>query len=212
MPPGPRAGRPEARRPLPSRPAARSPRAPRRRSPPRSRPFRTPRTTTRCRSGAAAGLRRRPPPRPRSCSLPGRRARGRTPARDALRHAEPERELLVVAGRPHRDGDRLAADPDLERLLDRDEVVRLAALRQPEHPHSRGAVRRNRPVHAASVLSRIPRPPPRAGECRARTSRPAHRPCGGSPRAVRAPSPRGAGSAPRNERRASAPGRPLRRP
>ncbi len=37
--------------------------------------------------------------------------------------AEPERELLVVARRPHRHGDGLAADPDLERLLDRDDVA-----------------------------------------------------------------------------------------
>ena len=41
---------------------------------------------------------------------------------EALRHAEPERELLVVPRRPHRHRDRLAADPDLERLLDGDEI------------------------------------------------------------------------------------------
>src|SRR5665213_2346990 len=36
---------------------------------------------------------------------------------------EPHRELFVVARRAHRDRDRLATDPDLERLFDRDEVL-----------------------------------------------------------------------------------------
>src|SRR4051812_13757061 len=36
---------------------------------------------------------------------------------------EAERELLVVAGRAHRDGERRAVDADLERLLDRDAVL-----------------------------------------------------------------------------------------
>ena len=40
---------------------------------------------------------------------------------------EPERELLVVPGRPHRHRDRLAADPELERLLDGDDVPLVAA-------------------------------------------------------------------------------------
>ena len=34
-----------------------------------------------------------------------------------------ERELLVVTRRPHRHGERLAADADLERFLDRDTVA-----------------------------------------------------------------------------------------
>ena len=42
---------------------------------------------------------------------------------EALADREAERELLVVARRAHRHRDRLAADADLERLLDRDEVV-----------------------------------------------------------------------------------------
>ena len=47
---------------------------------------------------------------------------------ETFRHAESERELLVVPRRSHRDRDGLAADPDLERLLDRDEIaVGLAA-------------------------------------------------------------------------------------
>ena len=37
-----------------------------------------------------------------------------------------------MARRPHRDGDRAPADPDLERLLDSDLVLLLAALRQPD--------------------------------------------------------------------------------
>ena len=39
-----------------------------------------------------------------------------------LAEQEAERELLVVTGRAHRHGQRLAVDPDLERLLDRDDV------------------------------------------------------------------------------------------
>ena len=41
----------------------------------------------------------------------------------ALAVQEAERELLVVAGRPHRHDQRHAVDPDLERLFDRDIVV-----------------------------------------------------------------------------------------
>src|SRR5207249_10634210 len=41
----------------------------------------------------------------------------------ALGQAEAEGELLVVAGRAHGDRHRLAGDPDLERLLDRNLVV-----------------------------------------------------------------------------------------
>ena len=41
----------------------------------------------------------------------------------AFGEAEAERELLVVPRRPHRHGDRPPADPDLERLLDRDQVA-----------------------------------------------------------------------------------------
>ena len=48
---------------------------------------------------------------------------------DPLREKEAERELLVVPGRPHRDGDRRAVDPNLERLLDGDDVARTARLR-----------------------------------------------------------------------------------
>ena len=61
---------------------------------------------------------------------------------EPLRHAEPERELLVVARRPHRDGDRLSADADLERLLDGDEVVLSRALREPQRVDPARRVRR----------------------------------------------------------------------
>ena len=45
---------------------------------------------------------------------------------------EAESELLVVAGRPHGHRDRPAADPDLERLLDGDDVAGDAA----RNPHA----------------------------------------------------------------------------
>ena len=61
--------------------------------------------------------------------------------RKALGQAEAERELLVVPGSPHRDGDRLAADPDLERLLDGDDVLLLDSPRQPAHGRTSRAVR-----------------------------------------------------------------------
>ena len=41
----------------------------------------------------------------------------------ALPVEEAERELLVMARRPHGDRERAAVDTDLERLLDRDLVV-----------------------------------------------------------------------------------------
>ena len=110
--------------------------------PPRSRPSRRRRTTTRCRSAAGAARGRSRPPRPRPCSprdRPGARAEiGREP----LREAEPERELLVVPRRPHRDGDRLAADADLERLLDRDDVALASSRREPQRVDAARRVRR----------------------------------------------------------------------
>ena len=71
--------------------------------------------------------------------------------REALRQAEAERELLVVAGRAHGDGDWLSADADLERLLDGDEIVLLRALREPQGGDASCRVRR-RLGHAMSVL------------------------------------------------------------
>ena len=52
-----------------------------------------------------------------------RRAGVARPVDQALAVEEPERQLLVVAGRAHRHRQRLAVDPDLERLLDRDLVL-----------------------------------------------------------------------------------------
>src|SRR5581483_3155694 len=66
----------------------------------------------------------------------GRRRRRRDPLRDA----EAEGELLVVAGGPHRDGERLAGDPDLERLLDRDDVHVGPPARHPRQLDPGGAV------------------------------------------------------------------------
>ena len=60
---------------------------------------------------------------------------------EPLADREAERELLVVTGRPHRHRDRLAVDADLERLLDRDEVVLARACRQPRDANPRGRAR-----------------------------------------------------------------------
>jgi hypothetical protein len=43
--------------------------------------------------------------------------------REPFGEAEAEGELLVVSRRPHRHGDRLAVDADLERFLDCDGVA-----------------------------------------------------------------------------------------
>ena len=59
----------------------------------------------------------------------------------SLREAEAERELLVVPRRPHRHRHGRAADSDLERLLDRDDVSGLPA-RNPRHLHASRALRR----------------------------------------------------------------------
>src|SRR5262249_40379324 len=70
--------------------------------------------------------------------IEGRRGRRRS---DALGDAKAERELLVVARRPHRHGDGLAGYADLERLLDGDEVELAAAVRLPRHLQTDRAVR-----------------------------------------------------------------------
>ena len=69
---------------------------------------------------------------------------------EPFREREPECQLLVVAGRAHRDGDRHARDADLERLLDRDDVVSRAA-RDAHDLDSRCGVRRrlHRPIMLA---------------------------------------------------------------
>ena len=52
----------------------------------------------------------------------------RSERRQPLRQAEAERELLVVPRCPHRDRDRLATDPDLERLLDGEDLLPFVPL------------------------------------------------------------------------------------
>ncbi len=59
----------------------------------------------------------------------------------AFADREPERQLLVVPGCAHRDGDRFAADANLERLLYRDQVVLARAARTPRHPDGCGRAR-----------------------------------------------------------------------
>ena len=66
----------------------------------------------------------------------------------AFGQREAERELLVVTGRPHRHRDRPAADPDLERLLDRDDVRRVT-VRDPDDLDLRRRVRRD--AHRRSI-------------------------------------------------------------
>ena len=81
-----------------------------------------------------------------------RNARGER--RQPLREAEAERELLVVPRCPHRDRDRLTADPDLERLLDREDLLPFVAARQTNRLNDARRVGRRRWIacHAASVL------------------------------------------------------------
>ena len=67
-----------------------------------------------------------------------------------LREAEAERELLVVAGGPHRHRDGHAGDPDLERLLDGDDVIHHRA----RHAGDLDARRR---VRERGHLLRVPR-------------------------------------------------------
>ena len=61
---------------------------------------------------------------------------------DPFGEEESERELLVVAGRAHRDGHRLAVDPDLERLLDGQLVPLRSAARKPQDIGAGRGVRR----------------------------------------------------------------------
>lgn len=60
---------------------------------------------------------------------------------EAFRDAEPEGELLVVARSAHGHRDRLAADPDLERLLDRNQVALLTSTRLSDGVDPAGGVR-----------------------------------------------------------------------
>ena len=138
MPPGRRAaGRGAGRRAWPRPAACSRSEAPRPRSPP-ERPCRRRRRRTRCRTPPQTvdvGAGRLDLDRVRG-EIVGHARRERP---QPLGEAEPDRQLLVVAWRPHRHGHGNAADPDLQRLLDRDEVARLTA-RHPCHPHAGGGV------------------------------------------------------------------------
>ena len=92
---------------------------------------------------------------------------------EPFRHAEPEGELLVVPRCAHGDCDRLTADTDLERLLDRDEVALARARGESERIDAAGRVR-GRLAHAqrVSVLCGESRGPPRGEwEIRSRSRR-----------------------------------------
>ena len=113
--------------------------APPRRRPPRARPFRRRRTRTRVEARRTPEP--HPAPRPRPRSRPGRPAAGASTGRRPSVRAEAERELLVVPGRPHRHRDRLALDPNLERLLDRQPVGLEDPVGQTRDGHARGRTR-----------------------------------------------------------------------
>ena len=74
-------------------------------------------------------------------------------AHDPLRGEEAEREDVVVTRRPHRDRDDLAVDADLERLLDRDDVVAALAAEAHDRAH-RGASRDRARAHFTTSHSR----------------------------------------------------------
>ena len=67
--------------------------------------------------------------------------RARVDGVEPLADREAERQLLVVPGRAHGHRDRLAVDPDLERLLDRDEVALPRRGRMADDLDGRGGVR-----------------------------------------------------------------------
>src|SRR5262245_36514951 len=72
-----------------------------------------------------------------------------------LREAEAERQLLVVPRCPHRHRDRLAVDPDLERLLDGEQVLLGSTPGETDDVDLCGAVRRDRhPPNQRSRRSR----------------------------------------------------------
>ena len=117
------------------RPSARRRERARRPRPPRSRPCRRRRTTRTCRSCARRGRGGSGPAT--SIAFASRSARRPRLVRlvdQPLAVEEAERQLLVVAGRPHRHRDRPAVDADLERLLDGDLVLEAVVADAPVHP------------------------------------------------------------------------------
>ena len=143
----------EATTGAPPTPAACSrPAAPRPRSP-RALPSRRRRTTRSCRSSAAAAPGRSPARRARPCSRPGRAgSRGRDGAQP-LGEREAECELLVMARGAHGHRNRTAADADLERLLDRHDIDRVACRYPDDIDAARGI--RHRP-HAENIAGADP--------------------------------------------------------
>ena len=136
------------RRGAPRKPAARSrPAAPRPRSP-RALPSRRRRTTRSCRSSAAAAPGRRPAPRARPCSRPGRREAAPPTGCRPSDSAKPSASSSSWPGRAHGHRNRTARDADLERLLDRDDVDRVAVRDPDDIDPARGI--RHRP-HAENV-------------------------------------------------------------
>jgi Fe-S-cluster-containing dehydrogenase component len=100
------------------------------------------RTTSSCRSFAAASASN---PLAVTSTVFAARSWGRAAdsgRRPSERQKQAERQLLVVARCPHRHSHRLAADADLERLLDRDHVALACAAGQARHLGGRGRVRR----------------------------------------------------------------------
>ena len=131
--------------------------APRRRRP-RARPCRRRRTRTSCRSCAASRAGSKPGASTSTVfaarSSGSARARGRSPSE----RQKPSASSSSWPGRAHRDGDRRAADPDLERLLDGDAVALAAAVRAAGGPRPR-ARRVRRSLHAREAYgSRLAAP------------------------------------------------------
>ena len=93
----------------------------------------TPQDEVRWKRALAGGSRRRPARVRTSTTLAARSAAGPTrrdvagPGDQPLARQEARRQLLVLARRAHRHGERLAVDADLERLLDGQLVARALA-------------------------------------------------------------------------------------
>ena len=99
--------------------------------PPRARPCRRRRTRTRCRSSASAAPGRTRARAARPCSRRGRPGSAAPSGSSPSPTANPSASSSSWPGRAHRHRDRLAVDADLERLLDRDQVVLARARGQP---------------------------------------------------------------------------------
>ena len=110
--------------------------------------------------GAGARVARQRPRRPRRCWPRSRRSGPpRCAAGDqALAVEEAERELLVVAGRAHRDRERRAVDADLQRLLDGDlvaDAVVLDGAASAQHSASAGIIVGSSPIGRTSTATTL---------------------------------------------------------